>query len=432
MSNNFYHVVPHINSLVSFKDLGEQSWGRKIYDVNPAPKEIFIKQRRKGNRETDVNPSLTMSEYLGKQAVSPIQAIDSDSNLNKSIPTVGVEASHSSKVADRNVGGSRKIKEKSLNCKSHCSNRSPKRASSPQELYCSDENSPLNSPLSHRSRPSIREGGSGVGGTKKIIAEVEEFFDDDGNIGGTCREVSATLPLRRVLKRHRDGSDMNDQGSEKSGRARGPDVGQPRERVKGSSLMSPLGCSKRGQGDRPFPEYTSPQLCPPSFLMVAGFPVLPKYKDLYTRVIASKRHMASDTKVKSMTIQATMITELLETIQQMSELSGLDTASAMDFHVSWLDDQLHLLESQIRDVEELKATKQSLEAEVRGSGKKISLLRSKMEEARRAYKAAKVEKAELIAKVATLKASLASFEANNQVTIALSCSALGSCLGTPH
>ncbi|KAI3861577.1 hypothetical protein MKW98_000529 [Papaver atlanticum] len=383
MSNDFYHVVPHINSLVSFGALGEQSWGRKRYDVNPAPKEIFIKQRRKGNRETDVNPSLTMSQYLGKQAVSPIQAIESDSNLNKSITTVGVEASHSSKVADRNVGGSKKIKEKSLNCKSHCSDRSEKQANSPQELYCSDENSPLNSPLSHRSRRSIREGGSDVGVTKKIGAEVEEFLDDDGNIGGTCRKVSATLPLRRALKRHRDDSDMNDQGN----------VGQPRERGKDSSLMSPLGCSERGQVDRPLPEYIGPQLCPPNFLMVAGFPVLPEYKDLYTRVIASKGHMVSNAKVKSMFIQATMVTELLQTIQQMSELCGcdvtstnlekwraaVDTASAMDFHVSWLDDQLHLLESQIRDVEELKATRRSLEAEVRGSGKKISLLRSKME-----------------------------------------------------
>ncbi|KAI3937159.1 hypothetical protein MKW92_013295 [Papaver armeniacum] len=444
MSNNFYHVVPHINSLVSFGALGEQSWGRKRYDVNPAPKEIFIKQRRKGNRETDVNPSLTMSQYLGKQAVSPIQAIDGDSNLNKSVPTVGVEVSHSSKVADRNVGGSTKIKEKSLYCKSHCSDRSEKQANSPQELYCSDENSPLNSPLSHRSRRSIREVYIHTHTTHLRI------LDDDRNIGGTCREVSATLPLRRALKRHRDDSDMNDQGSEKSGsesgRTRGPDVGQPRERGKGSSLMSPLGCSKRGQGDRPFPEYTAPQLCPPSFLMVAGFPVLRKYKDLYTRVIAFKGHMASDTKVKSMYIQATMVTELLETIQQMSELSGrdvtstnlqqwraaVDTASAMDFHVSWLDDQLHLLESQIHDVEELKAAKQSVEAEVRGSEKKISLLRSKMEEARRAYEAVKVEKAELIAKLATVKTSLASFESSNQASIAFSCSALGSCLDTPH
>ncbi|XP_026393221.1 uncharacterized protein LOC113288410 [Papaver somniferum] len=310
-----------MNSLVSLKGLNQQYWDNKRYDVNPAPKDIFIQQRGKGDREIDVNPSLTMSQYLGKQAVSPRQAIGSI--LNKSIPMrVGVEASHSSKAADRSVGGLRKRKEKSLNCKSRCSDRSEKQANSPQELYCSDENSPLNNPLSHRSRCSISEGGSGVGGTEKIVAEVEELLEDDGSSGGTCKEVSARLLLGRAQKRHRDGSDMNDQGSEKScsepGRARDPDVGQPRERGKGSSLMSTLGCSKRGQGDRPLPEYTAPQICPPSFLMVAGFPVLPKYKDLYTRVIASKGHMASDTKVKSMNIQATMVTELLGMLQQMT------------------------------------------------------------------------------------------------------------------
>ncbi|KAI3937160.1 hypothetical protein MKW92_013296 [Papaver armeniacum] len=130
-----------------------------------------------------------------------------------------IQASHSSKVADENVGGSRKRKEKSLNCKSHCSTDREKRVNSPQEL-----------------------------------------------------------------------------------------------------------------------DFTMKTL---------GFFVLHEYKDLYTRVIASKWHMASDTKVKSMFIQATM-----------------------------------------------------------------------MEEARRAYEAVKVEKAELIAKVGTVKASLTS----------LSNSALGSCL----
>lgn len=112
--------------------------------------------------------------------------------------------------------------------------------------------------------------------------------------------------------------------------------------------------------------------------MVAGFPVLPEYKDLYTEVIASKGHIASDVKVKSIWVQATMVTELLETIQRMSKISGhdvtsndlqrwraaVDTASAMDFHVSWLDDQLRLLESQLHDVEEQKVTKRSLEIEV--------------------------------------------------------------------
>ncbi|KAI3989098.1 hypothetical protein MKX01_033134 [Papaver californicum] len=391
-----------MNSLVSLKGLGEMCWFRKRYYVNPAPKEIFIKQRRKDNREIDVNPSVTMTQYLGMQAVSPIQAIGS--NLNKSIPmAVGVEVSHSSKGADKNVGDLRKRKEKTLKCRSHCSDRSEKRDNSPLELYYSDENSPL----SHRSRRSICEGGSGVGGAEKIVADVEEFSDDNGNIGGTSGE-----------------------GSEKScsepDRASGPDVGQPRERGKGSSLMYPLGCSKRGQVDRPLPEYTAPQLCPPNCLMVAGFHVKPEYKDLHTRVITSKWHMASDM------------------IQQMSELSGrdvtstdlqrwrasVDTASAMDFHVSWLDDQLHLLESQIRDVEEEKVLRPILEAEVRDCEKRMSILGSKVDKARRAYKAAKVDKAKLTANVASLKARLASFEGNNQALIALSCSALGLCLGT--
>ncbi|KAI3959180.1 hypothetical protein MKX01_023856 [Papaver californicum] len=385
-----------MNSLVSLKGLGEMCRLRKRYYVNPAPKEIFIKQGRKDKREIDVNPSDTMTPHLGKQAVSPIHAIAS--NLNNSIPiAVGVEVSHSSKAADKNVGDSRKRKEKSLKCKSHCSDRSEKRDNFPQELYYSDENSPL----LHRSRRSICEVYIhtliGVGGAGKIVADVEELSDDDGNIGGTRREVSATLPPRHATKRHRDGSDMNDQGSEKSGsepdRARGPDVGKPREKGKGSSLMSPLGCSKRGQVDRPLPEYTAPQLCPPNFLMVAGFPVKPEYKDLYTRVITSKGHMASDTKVKSMYIQATMVTELLETIQRMNELSGcdvtstdlqlwrasVDTANAMDFHVSWLDDQLHLLESQIRDVEEEKVLRPILEAEVRDCEKRMSIIGSKVD-----------------------------------------------------
>ncbi|KAI3899703.1 hypothetical protein MKW92_010081, partial [Papaver armeniacum] len=283
-----------MNSFVSLQGLPEVWWPRKRYDVNPAPKEIFIKPHRKDDGKIGVNPSLSKTQYLDKQHVSPIQA------------------SHMSKAAD----DSRKGKEKSLKYKSHCSDRPEKLDHSPQE--CSDENSPI----SHCPR----------------------------------------LPI----------------------------------------------C-----------EYTAPQPCPPNFLVVAVFPVLPKYKDLYTRVVASKGHMASDTKVKSMFIQATMVTELLETIQQMSELSScdvtstdlqrwraaVDTASVMDFQVPWLDDQLHLLESKIHDIEELKATRRSLEAEVRGSEKKISLLRSEMEEARRAYEAAKVEKAELIVKVGTVKAS---------------------------
>ncbi|RZC44777.1 hypothetical protein C5167_037735 [Papaver somniferum] len=364
-----------MNSLVSLQGLPEVWWPRKRYDVNPAPKEIFIKPQRKDDGKIGVNPSLTMAQNLDKQPVSPTRAIGS--NLDKSIlMPVAVEASHTSKAAD----DSRKREEKSLKCKSHCSDGPEKLDHSPQELYCSDENSPL----SHCPRRPIREGRSGVDGTHKIVADVEIFSDHHGDIGGTHGEVGATSPLRRAAKRHTAGSDMSDQGSEKkacseSGRPHGQDVGQPRERGRGSSLISPLGPSDKGKVYCPLPQYTAPQLCPPSFLMVAGFPVLPKYKDLYTRVVASKGHMASDTKVKSMNIQATMVTELLETIQQMSELSSrdvtstnlqqwrasVDTASAMDFHVSWLDDQLHLLESKIRDVEELKATRRGLEAEVK-------------------------------------------------------------------
>ncbi|KAI3855415.1 hypothetical protein MKX03_025373, partial [Papaver bracteatum] len=89
----------------------------------------------------------------------------------------------------------------------------------------------------------------------------------------------------------------------------------------------------------------------------------------------------------------------------------------MDCHVSWLDDQLRLFESQFRDVGELKAISQSLEAEVRGSDNKIYLLSSKTEEVRHAYDISKVENTKLIAKVDTLKDNPASFEANNHVMI---------------
>ncbi|RZC66593.1 hypothetical protein C5167_010281 [Papaver somniferum] len=338
-----------MNSLVPLRGLPEVWWPRKRYDVNPAPKEICIKPHRKDDGKIGVSPSLSKTQYLDKQPVSPIQA------------------SHTSKAAD----DSRKRKEKSLKCKSHCSDGPEKLDPSPQELYCSDENSPL----SHCPRRPICEGGSGVDGTQKIVEDVEIFSDHDGDIAETCGEVGVTSACRHAAKRHTAGSDMSDQGSEKKA------------------------CSEPSR---------------------------------------SCGHMASDTKVKWMFIQATMVTELLETIQQMSELSSrdvtstnlqqwrasVDTASAMDFHVSWLDDQLHLLESKIRDVEELKATRRSLKAEVRGSENKISLLRSKMKKARRAYEAAKVEKAELISKVAIGKTSLASFEADSQATISLSNSAL--------
>ncbi|MCL7034704.1 hypothetical protein MKW94_019484 [Papaver nudicaule] len=410
-----------MNSLVSLKGLAEICCVRQRYDDNPAPKEIFLKQHKKDEGEIDVDPSLTMTQYSGNQVVSPLQNIDSD--LDKSIHMpVGAQMSHSSKVSDRNVGNLRKRK-------SHCSDIPEMRDDSPQEVYCSDENTP-----NHLTRRSIQE---------KIVVDMEIFLDDEEDMGETSGEVGATSPLKQVTKRHRDDSDVSDQGSETEGLE--PDR-QPMENGRTSLLISPLDRSERGKIDCPLPEYTSPQLCPPGFIMVAGFPVLPEYKGLYTRVIASKGHLASDAKVKLMYIQATMVAELLKTIQRMSELScrdvtstdlqqwraAVDTASAMDFHVSWLDDQLHLLESQIRDVEEQKATMQSLEAEVRGCRKRIPLLNSKKNEARRTYEAAKADKAELIAKLSTLKASLASFKANNQATMALTCPALGSCLGTPH
>ncbi|XP_026440424.1 uncharacterized protein LOC113339351 [Papaver somniferum] len=40
------HVLPHVNSFVSLKALGERCILRKRYYANPAPKEIYIKQQR--------------------------------------------------------------------------------------------------------------------------------------------------------------------------------------------------------------------------------------------------------------------------------------------------------------------------------------------------------------------------------------------------
>lgn len=78
------------------------------------------------------------------------------------------------------------------------------------------------------------QGRSGVGGTQKIVAHVHVSSDHDGDIGETCGEVGATLPLKLANKQYRDGSDMSDQGSEKAGsepdRPYGQGVGQPRER----------------------------------------------------------------------------------------------------------------------------------------------------------------------------------------------------------
>ncbi|KAI3952867.1 hypothetical protein MKW98_005094 [Papaver atlanticum] len=55
IDNDISYVFPHINSFVSLKALGERRCSfRKRYDVNPAPKEIFIaKQQRKDDEQTD-------------------------------------------------------------------------------------------------------------------------------------------------------------------------------------------------------------------------------------------------------------------------------------------------------------------------------------------------------------------------------------------
>ncbi|XP_026429567.1 F-box protein At3g07870-like [Papaver somniferum] len=50
------HVLPHVNSFVSLKALGEKCIFRKRYHANPAPKEIYIKQRRE---DTDQGTSFS-------------------------------------------------------------------------------------------------------------------------------------------------------------------------------------------------------------------------------------------------------------------------------------------------------------------------------------------------------------------------------------
>ncbi|XP_026424690.1 F-box protein At3g07870-like [Papaver somniferum] len=53
MDNYFCYVLQHVNSFVSLKALGERRCSfRKRYDVNPAPKEIFI-----GNQQKDDGPT---------------------------------------------------------------------------------------------------------------------------------------------------------------------------------------------------------------------------------------------------------------------------------------------------------------------------------------------------------------------------------------
>ncbi|MCL7039198.1 hypothetical protein MKW94_019546, partial [Papaver nudicaule] len=48
MDNDLCYVYPHVNSFVSLKALGETGCKvRKRYDINPAPKEIFIVNHRR-------------------------------------------------------------------------------------------------------------------------------------------------------------------------------------------------------------------------------------------------------------------------------------------------------------------------------------------------------------------------------------------------
>lgn len=44
--HGFRYVIPHMNSFVSLKALGEKCKIRQRYDVNPAPREIFIEPQR--------------------------------------------------------------------------------------------------------------------------------------------------------------------------------------------------------------------------------------------------------------------------------------------------------------------------------------------------------------------------------------------------
>ncbi|XP_026452699.1 F-box protein At3g07870-like [Papaver somniferum] len=54
LNGDFCHAVPHINSFVSLKALGEKCRSRKRYAVNASPTEYFITQERKDNGEFDV------------------------------------------------------------------------------------------------------------------------------------------------------------------------------------------------------------------------------------------------------------------------------------------------------------------------------------------------------------------------------------------
>lgn len=46
----FWRAIPHMNSFVSLKALGEKCRSRKRCAANPSPEEYFITQQRKGQR----------------------------------------------------------------------------------------------------------------------------------------------------------------------------------------------------------------------------------------------------------------------------------------------------------------------------------------------------------------------------------------------
>ncbi|KAI3958526.1 hypothetical protein MKW92_025902 [Papaver armeniacum] len=54
LDGDFCYPVPHMNSFVSLKALGEKCRARKRYAVNPSPKEYLMEQQRKANGEFDV------------------------------------------------------------------------------------------------------------------------------------------------------------------------------------------------------------------------------------------------------------------------------------------------------------------------------------------------------------------------------------------
>ncbi|RZC49438.1 hypothetical protein C5167_017863 [Papaver somniferum] len=59
-------AVPHINSFVSLKALGEKCRSRKRYAVNPSPTEYFITQKTKDNGEFDGSEIILQAAYVSK------------------------------------------------------------------------------------------------------------------------------------------------------------------------------------------------------------------------------------------------------------------------------------------------------------------------------------------------------------------------------